>query len=75
MSDKPNSKKEQGTYASSKSLGERGLGSAYANAVGGLMNQVDGVKGSKNGFLGVAHKTIDPRQFSHSLNKDKKGDK
>lgn len=50
----------------------QGMGDTFADAVGGLKQQADDLKGSKGGFLGVENKTIDPKVFNHSIKKEKK---
>lgn len=44
----------------------RGLGTAYAIAVARIKEQAEGMSGSKNGFLGVDKKYIDPYENLHS---------
>lgn len=46
----------------------RGLGSAYAVAVTKILDAADEVSGSKNPFLGVDSKLLDPNEYgAHSL--------
>ena len=77
-------KKQQGINANTKQLSDdsqkpnartqdRGLGSSFAYAIGGLLNGILGDKGSQKGFLGVDKKSIDPKEYAHSINK--KGEK
>jgi hypothetical protein len=47
---------------------KRGIGSAYAYAVETLIKNADKISGSKNGFLGVNKKELDPNEYGqHSL--------
>lgn len=53
---------------------DRGIGSSFADAVGNLLDEAKGLKGSTHGFLGKEKQTIDAKQYAHTLNKseDKK---
>lgn len=46
---------------------DRGIGSAFAYAVGELKAQAKEMRGSQNAFLGVPSETIDPAEYAHSL--------
>ena len=47
---------------------QRGLGTAYANAVTTLLDSASEVSGTKNGFLGIESKVLDPAEYgAHSL--------
>ena len=47
---------------------KRGIGSAYAYAVDSLIKQAGEISGSKNGFLGVEKKELDPNEYGqHSI--------
>jgi len=48
---------------------DRGLGSAFAYAVGKLLVDSKEMKGSQSAFLGEPSEVLDPKQFSHSLTK------
>lgn len=73
------SKKIQGTQASPEDGSstnvmpeprtfKRTIGSAYAMAVNVLLQQANQISGSKNGFLGVEKKNLDPSEYGeHSL--------
>lgn len=74
------SKRKQGSSADPKQLSDdrkpkaprsedRGIGSAYAMAIGEALNLE---KGSQEGFLGKEKQTIDPKQFAHSVMKKEK---
>ena len=46
----------------------RGIGSAYAFAVDALIKNADKISGSKNGWLGIDKKELDPAEYGkHSL--------
>lgn len=55
------SKKEQGEMASPKARG-RSLGSEYAYAVEGLLEQAKAMRGSDASFLGKEKKVINPKE-------------
>ena len=73
------SKKKQGVEANGAPMSatnempmprqfQRGLGSAYANAVTTLLDAASEVSGSKNDFLGVKAELLDPAEYgAHSL--------
>lgn len=47
---------------------KRGIGSAYAYAVDTLIKNAEKISGSKNGFLGIDKKELDPAEYGkHSL--------
>lgn len=50
---------------------DRGIGSAFAFAVGAIMQKAAAMKGSQSDFLGEPSEIIDPKQFAHSLIKGK----
>jgi hypothetical protein len=47
----------------------RGIGSSYADAVNNLVDQAPSIAGSRNGFLGQPHRTLNPNEYAgrHSL--------
>lgn len=50
---------------------DRGIGSAFAYAVGEMMTAAKEMKGSQVDFLNEPSEIIDPKQFAHSLLKGK----
>lgn len=76
---KKESNKKQGVEANGASMSatnemslprqmQRGLGTAYANAVTKLLDSADEISGSKNPFLGQPNHLLDPAEYgAHSL--------
>lgn len=68
---KTGQKSDNAAAVSPNSNLDRGIGSSFAYAVNVMREEASNLKGSQNGFLGQPKETLDPKQFAHSLLKDK----